>query len=83
MAEWKDWRKALSEGKTVGAIWHGPPGAHLQNEIQRVHEEKVAVAAGNRYGSAWVQAFPEKVVVIFYDAGGKETDRKEFATPVA
>lgn len=56
------------------------PGEHLQNEVQMIDDHKVAVAAGNQYGSAWVQANPDKVVVVYYGAAGKEIRREEFAT---
>lgn len=81
MPVWEKWREALKEGKTVGAIWNGTaPGAHLHNEVQRIDDNKVAAAAGNKHGSAWVKAYPDKVVVVFYGADEKEIRREEFAT---
>jgi hypothetical protein len=82
MPTWEKWREALAEGKTAGSIWKGiKQGAHLHNQHQMTDPDKVAVAAGNQYGSAWIYAFPEKVVVIFWDGDGNEARREEFATP--
>ena len=84
MPVWEKWREALEAGKSAGSIWKGiKPGEHLQNQVQMIDDHKVSVAAGNKYGSAWVEANPDKVVVIYYGADGKETRREEFATPTA
>ena len=48
-----------------------------------IDDHKVAVAAGNQYGTAWVQANPDRVVAVHYSAVGNEIRRAELATAPA